>query len=414
MRGNRKMKRKVVAVLLCGILATSTLVACGSSTENVVETTNAVEETEESDEDAKAIEEADVKEAEEKAAEEAAAKEAEADEAYNAGRTCLYGLDGQKKDLEAAYNYFEKALELGKIDANFYLGVLYDWEGYPENDPEKARSYYEAAGENPYAYISLGQIYYFGQEKEADQEKGKEYYDKAINLGCTDAYFGLGQMAQAEEDYATAMDNYMKEIEEGTEQLYIANSMLCVGSLYYSGAGVEQNYDTAIEWYEKAAKLNNTKAMYNIGWTYTQEGVANGQKAIEWYEMAAELNYSDAMASLGDLYRLGNLVEQDFSKAIEWYEKAAALNNSYAINELGYVYQFGEGVEVDYEKAFEYYEKAAELGNRAAMNNLTFMYFHGEGLEANPEKALEWAKKSAELGDELGKQNVEYIESQLK
>lgn len=105
------MKRKVVAVLLCGILAISTLVACGNSTENVVETTNAAEKTEESDEDAKAIEEADVKEAEEKAAEEAATKEAEADEAYNAERTCFYGLDGQKKDLEAAYNYFEKPLE---------------------------------------------------------------------------------------------------------------------------------------------------------------------------------------------------------------------------------------------------------------------------------------------------------------
>ena len=79
---------------------------------------------------------------------EEAAKEVEAEEAYEAGRACLYGLDGQKKDLEAAYNYFEKALELGKTEANFYLGVLYDWESYPEQDYEKAKEWidkYEAA-----------------------------------------------------------------------------------------------------------------------------------------------------------------------------------------------------------------------------------------------------------------------------
>ena len=125
MSGNWEMKRKLVAVLLCGILSISTLSACGSTKETDAETTNTVEETDEE-----------------------AAKEVEAEEAYEAGRACLYGLDGQKKDLEAAYNYFEKALELGKTEANFYLGVLYDWESYPEQDYEKAKEWidkYEAA-----------------------------------------------------------------------------------------------------------------------------------------------------------------------------------------------------------------------------------------------------------------------------
>ena len=116
------MKRKLVAVLLCGILSISTLSACGSTKETDAETTNTVEESDEE-----------------------AAKEVEAEEAYESGRACLYGLDGQKKDLESAYNYFEKALELGKTEANFYLGVLYDWESYPEQDYEKAKEWYEKA-----------------------------------------------------------------------------------------------------------------------------------------------------------------------------------------------------------------------------------------------------------------------------
>ncbi len=52
-------------------------------------------------------------------------------------------LGWTEKDLEAAYNYFEKALELGNKEANFYLGILYDWESYPEQDYEKAKEWAE-------------------------------------------------------------------------------------------------------------------------------------------------------------------------------------------------------------------------------------------------------------------------------
>ena len=41
------MKRKLVAVLLCGILSISTLSACGSTKETDAQTTNTVEETDE-------------------------------------------------------------------------------------------------------------------------------------------------------------------------------------------------------------------------------------------------------------------------------------------------------------------------------------------------------------------------------
>ena len=55
------------------------------------------------------------------------AKEAEADEYYEAGRIALYGLDDTEINLTVAYENFVKAVELGNVDANFYLGVLYDW-----------------------------------------------------------------------------------------------------------------------------------------------------------------------------------------------------------------------------------------------------------------------------------------------
>ena len=336
------MKRKLVAVLLCGILSISTLSACGSTKETDAETTNTVEETDEE-----------------------AAKEVEAEEAYEAGRACLYGLDGQKKDLEAAYNYFEKALELGKTEANFYLGVLYDWESYPEQDYEKARAYYEAAGENPYAYVSLGFINYYGHGGEVNKEKGKEYFEKAIALGCNDGYLGLGDIAKSEEDYAAAMENYNLVVENGTESLYVRMAMNDIALLYRDGLDVEQDGEKAIEWFEKAAEAGNSNGYYEIGCMYYYgNGVEQDYtKAMEWYEKGAEQGNAKCMKTIAFLYEDGLGVEQDGTKAIEWYEKAAEAGHSNGYNYIGVMYLNGNGVEQDYTKAMEWYEKGAEQGD---------------------------------------------------
>ena len=309
------MKRKVVIALLCGILAISSVTACGSAEETVAEAATTAETTEESEEDAKA-------------AEEAAEKEAEAEEAYETGRACLYGLDGQEIDLETAYNSFEKALELGKTEANFYLGVMYDWESYPEQDYEKARAYYEAAGENPYAYVALGCIYYYGNGVEADQEKGKEYFDNAIALGCMDGYYVLGDIAFAEGDYTTAMEDYETAAEKGTEPLYMGNAMCTIGFLNQYEDGDDEK---ALEWYEKGAEQGNAESMKMIAKVYHDgTGVEqDGEKAIEWlekaYEVADENNdiyskYSYAF-DIASWYTDGS-VEENAEKAAEWSSKA--------------------------------------------------------------------------------------------
>lgn len=267
------MKRKVIVVLLSGMLVGAALTACGSTEEAG---SSAATVSEESEEDAEALEEAMQKEA--------AEKEAKAEECYAAGRAYLYGLDGKEKDLEAAFNSFEEAVDLGKEEANFYMGLLYDWESYPLQDYKQARAYYEAAGENPLAYISLGYNYYYGQGVETDQEKGKEYFDKAVALGCIDGYIGLGTVASDEGDYAAAMEDYKKAAEQGTEPVYIQTALIDVAGLYRDGLGVEQD----------------------------------GTQAIEWYEKAVEAGKSSGYNYIGVMYENGNGVEQDYAKAMEW------------------------------------------------------------------------------------------------
>lgn len=332
----KHMKKKLITTILVLVMTVCMVAGCGS-VENVVDRT---EET---------------------------AKSAEAAECYEKGRAALFGMNGNKFNLEEAYNDFVKAKELGYADANFYLGVLCDWYNYPKNDYEAAKVYYEACGENPYAQMAIAFLYMSGMGVEKDEAKAQEMFQTVINQGCVEGYLGNGFFAEAKGDYAAALEDFNKVLE-GTEQLYIRIAMNEIGFIYDMGEGVEQDYSKAMEWYEKAADLGHYVAMQNIGDMFFKgKGVEkNYAKAFEWYEKSAELGDSTAMVWLGYMYYKGQGVEQNYAKTIEWLEKAAELDDTTAMFLMGYIYYTGEGVGQDYAKALEWYEKAAELGDEDA------------------------------------------------
>ena len=373
----------------------------------------------------------------------------EADTYYEMGRAYLYGLDGQEIDCEAAYNNFENALELGKKDANFYLGLLCDdFYSYPELDYEKAVAYYEAAGEeNLHAQFALGVMYYDGKGVERDIAKAQEMFEAVISAGCADGYNGIGMMAYDDRDYETALKDFNKVVKESEEQVFIADAMCSVAEVYYHrGTGLSYNqrvmerYAKALEWYEKAAYLGNAEAMNNIGKIY-ETGLTvekDYEKALEWYEKAADLGNAEAMFNIGamerddyekamkwykkakeryekaadlgdtsamvfigDIYRDDKYVEKDYAKALEWYEKAVDLGNAEAMLKIGSMYRDDEYVEKDYAKALEWYTKAADSGSVSAMKIVANMYEQGEYVEQDYKEAMKWYEKAADSGDSI-------------
>ena len=211
---------------------------------------------------------------------------AEAGQYYEAGRRNLYGLDGAQIDLEDARTNFTKAQELGNTDANLYLGVLVDdWYGYPKKDYQQARAYYEQSGDNPYAQIALGFLYYYGNGVDQDMEKGKELFQSAVDQGVVEGYYGLAKVAENVGDIETALEHYNKVVEDGTEQFYIASAMVYLGYIYEHGDVVEQDVAKAVGWYTKAADLGNTDAINSLGYMYAEGyGVEqDNDKALEWY-----------------------------------------------------------------------------------------------------------------------------------
>lgn len=370
------MKKRLVTLIVAGTLIMSSLAGCGSVSDTETDVTpQATEETFVEDAETPA-EESTVEETTESVEE---AKAIEATEHLTNGRASLYGLDGTEINLETAYNEFTKAVELGNVDANFYLGLLCDWYNYPELDYEMSKAYYEASGENAYAKINLAFLYLYGQGVEKDTEKASTMFQEVIDQGCVEGYIGSAYIAYDEGDYVTAFENFNKVLE-GKEQVYSAFTMEKLGGMYYDGNGVEQDY----------------------------------AKALECYEKSAYLGYMDGYDYAGVMYYSGEGTEQDFAKAKELWEKGVALGNTGSMYNLAWMYENGDGVEQNYEKALELYQMSADAGNTRSMNALGYFYSHGYGVEQDYTKALEWYDKSAELGNESAKENAEQIRSLLQ
>ena len=76
-----------------------------------------------------------------------------------------------------------------------------------------------------------------------------------------------------------------------------------LGNLYRDGNGVRQDFNKALEWYEKAAARNNEYALYNLGMMYEfGEGVyPDLSKAREYYGKAAAKGNEDAKEALASM-----------------------------------------------------------------------------------------------------------------
>ena len=98
-----------------------------------------------------------------------------------------------------------------------------------------------------------------------------------------------------------------------------------MGEKYYYGKRVEQSYEKAVEYFQKAADQGNSEGQWWLGKMY-ESGKGVGQsyeKAAELYQKAADQGMKEAQYLLGSLYENGFGVEQSYEKAAEYYQKAA-------------------------------------------------------------------------------------------
>ncbi|OAQ25699.1 HCP-like protein [Linnemannia elongata AG-77] len=183
---------------------------------------------------------------------------------------------------------------------------------------------------------------------------------------------------------------------------------VALGDMYRTGQGVQQDYQTAMDWYRKAADQGDSVGLRKVGVLHEHgQGVTQSYTtALEWYLRAAECGHPAAQLNIGILYRHGYGVPQDYDEAMAWFVKAADQGYAAAQNNIGLLYRHGQGVPQDYSQALAWFHKATDQGYAPAEVNVGISYRLGEGVPQNDSLAMAWLLKGAEKGDKRGQYYV--------
>ena len=162
------------------------------------------------------------------------------------------------KPKELCFELWEKAWHAGVWSAANFLGYNYqeeEWQDMPKAIEwlEKGMLYCE-----PYSAYELALIYLYNDEYK-NVERGLMCLNRCVE------------------------DNYIQGIEG-------------LANIYFNGELVEEDMNRAKELLEKAIELGSGNAAYRLGWMY-ERGFLSEQpdyvKALEYYEKAASLNNAD-------------------------------------------------------------------------------------------------------------------------
>ena len=187
-------------------------------------------------------------------------------------------------------------------------------------------------------------------------------------------FFQRGEKAYYNQDYQAAVDWYERAIE-----LDHLESMKSLALMYATGRGVKEDREKAGRLYKKllpklraAASEGDISAMRTLAYMLENGlGVPQRQSAaIGWYQQAAKSGDVASMRSLSSIYDLGVYVPRDVNEAIRWLEQAADNGDAVSMYELGQRYERSNGVSASRDQSIHWYQSAASFGNSDAQKAL--------------------------------------------
>ena len=181
---------------------------------------------------------------------------------------------------------------------------------YEENgEPDKAYIYWlEAAlaDDDGEAVYKLADMYLKGKYVNVDFDKSSHYFEIAYERGYNlpkwlfvfiGGHYENGGEYQ-KEDHEAALKWYQMATDSG-----VAYAYACIGSMYFEGKGVEQDYKKAFELFKQSGE-KETMPLYYLGMMF-EKGLyvdRNTEKAKEYYNRILN-DYSD-LKEYGDQHYL--------------------------------------------------------------------------------------------------------------
>ena len=315
---------------------------------------------------------------------EAAAENGESQAYVNLGLMYENG-DGVEQDYKMAVQWYAKAADNGDEKAKGRLGQLVDTKKVSIYDVKNAM----ADNGNIEAKYWISEEFYNDKEyflaipcyielAELGQKKAVNKLISILNLRNDDVELlrddiltAINKAAEMDCDIAVKyvkQENISIEKEENssiTEKKYFElkleearqgniDAQFEVGSMYYRGDDVQQDYLLAAEWYQKAA----------------DQGDDNAQRLLaRMYRDGVGVNKDNAKA------------EKLFKQAFDTYKGLVDNGDDNGSLGLGFIYEFGDGVEKNDGIAIEWYEKALQQGNFQAKVRLDKMKEEGRYIK---------------------------------
>ena len=203
--------------------------------------------------------------------------------------------ENTKEELTEAYNYLNKAIELGSIPAINLMGLLYLRGIYPiKKDLNKAIKYFKKASSFNYAYAfnNLGKIY----EDKGNYEEAISYYEKSASLGESWALNKLGELYRignhVSKDMQKAFIYYNKAMEVPIDNICFHSYYNLARYYYLTGNTIlTKNTDKAIEYLTLASNHNHIKSSILLLYLYSENYISDHKEdtLIKIKELAKQI-----------------------------------------------------------------------------------------------------------------------------
>ncbi len=293
----------------------------------------------------------------------------------------------------------------------------------------------KAEAGHPFCQYVIANTYYWGdqiliqgKEKMFERFPNEKSYDKwaypiaidwfikAFNNGFI---FGVRNLINIynNEEGDIPPNKFIAEQWRKTAAVYGDSAQIFNMGCIYSQQDLEKK---SIHFFKILAKRDYSPALASLGFNY-HNGIGveeNWQTALIYYRKAANLGLASAKSNIGIIYATGNeFIPKDYAKAVYYHQESLSEEHTFSYPILPIYYQEGWGTLVDRDYAFYLLSKAKEYVDD--FNNYQEEFFYtalgnaycfGWGTDKNIAKGKDYYKKALKLG----KIHSEYIKEKLK
>ena len=201
-----------------------------------------------------------------------------------------------------------------------------------------------AAADVGAAQILLGQKFFFGEDVERDYRRAREWLNRAASRNEPGAYELLRRVDAIVLGAKELLRQHLQEAARRSSTcdlrflcLAVAEgagdaSMMAIEN-YFSGDGVERDYQQTAEWLSRAA-CNGLPGANQLLRQYLRHAAPSNetpnleflQTALEFLQTAATEGVAKAQKLLGELYLSGRGFSCDYQEAIKWLRRAVSCN----------------------------------------------------------------------------------------